>query len=219
RLSEMGGLARRRPGLAAAFVIGVMAIAGIPPLDGYVSLGLIHKALEDGHQEGVLALMLVAQVVTIAALARAAWLAFFRSRDEALGDLEPLRPGMRIAFGTLAIGSVVFGVLPYSVLRHVAGTAAGALLSGGGLTYAHDVLRGGGTVPALSVGFAYLDPVELLTVVGTTVAGLALAAWYIRRPEPGAVRALRALHNGSANDYAAYGVVGMIVTLAAMALR
>lgn len=30
---------------------------------------------------------------------------------------------------------------------------------------------------------------------------------------------VRALHNGSTNDYAAYGVIGVIVTLAAMALR
>jgi multicomponent Na+:H+ antiporter subunit D len=219
KLSEMGGLARRRPGLAVAFVIGVMAIAGIPPLNGYVSVGLIHKALEDGHQPGVLALMLAAQVVTIAALARAAWLAFFRRREEPLDHLEPLRPGMRVAFGTLAAGCVAFGVLPFSILRHVAGAAAGALLSGGGLTYAHDVLHGGGAVPRLAVSFTYLDPVELLTVAGTTLAGLALAAVYIRRPEPAPIRALRALHNGSANDYAAYGVIGVIATLATMVLR
>ncbi|HZD14916.1 MAG TPA: proton-conducting transporter membrane subunit, partial [Pseudonocardiaceae bacterium] len=44
-LSDLGGLARRRPLLAAAFVLGIASIAGIPPFNGYVSLSLIHQGL------------------------------------------------------------------------------------------------------------------------------------------------------------------------------
>ena len=79
-LSDMGGLARRMPVVAVAFVIGGASIAGIPPLNGYVSLSLIHTGLLDGHQYLPYALMLTAQVITIAALGKAAWLAFFRPR-------------------------------------------------------------------------------------------------------------------------------------------
>ncbi len=45
RLDGMGGLARRRPLLTAAFTIGTLSIAGVPPFNGYASLGLIHDGL------------------------------------------------------------------------------------------------------------------------------------------------------------------------------
>ena len=80
-LARMGGLARSQPGLTAAFTVGVISIAGLPPLGGYASLGLIHEGAKSTHA-AVYGLLLAAQVITIAALARAAWLAFFRPRGE-----------------------------------------------------------------------------------------------------------------------------------------
>ena len=56
--------------------------------------------------------MLVAQMITIAALGKAAWLAFFRRRAEDYPPLEPLRPGMVAGLASLAACCVVFGVLP-----------------------------------------------------------------------------------------------------------
>ena len=113
KLSDMGGLARRMPVVAVAFVIGTASIAGIPPFNGYVSLSLIHTGLLDSHQYLPYALMLVAQAITIAALGKAAWLAFFRRRAEEYPPLEPLRPGMVAGLASLAGACcVVFGVLP-----------------------------------------------------------------------------------------------------------
>ncbi len=82
KLSEMGGLARHMPVVAAAFVLGAVSIAGLPPFNGYVSLSLIHQGLQDDREVIPYALTLAAQVITIAALGRAAWLAFFRRRAE-----------------------------------------------------------------------------------------------------------------------------------------
>ena len=123
-LSEMGGLARRMPAVAVAFVIGTASIAGIPPFNGYVSLSLIHTGLLDSHQYLPYALMLVAQTITIAALGKAAWLAFFRRRAEDYPPLEPLRPGMVAGLASLAACCVVFGVLPRFFLDSVMAPAA-----------------------------------------------------------------------------------------------
>ena len=49
KLSEMGGLARRMPVITAAFLLGAASIAGIPPLNGYVSVSLIHQGLQQQH--------------------------------------------------------------------------------------------------------------------------------------------------------------------------
>ena len=76
-LSKMGGLARRQPILAAAFTVGVAGIAGVPLLSGYPSLALIHDTTQTDDPLAY-AVELVAQVITIAALARAAYLAFYR---------------------------------------------------------------------------------------------------------------------------------------------
>ena len=56
----------------------VLAIAGVPPLTGYASLGLIHTGVE--QQPAVYGALVLAQVVTVAALGRAAYLGFYRRR-------------------------------------------------------------------------------------------------------------------------------------------
>jgi multicomponent Na+:H+ antiporter subunit D len=216
RLSEMGGLARRMPAVTAGFVIGAASIAGIPPLNGYVSLSLIHTGLLDSHQYVPYALMLAAQVITIAALGKAAWLAFFRRRGEEHGTLEPLRPGMAAGLASLAGCCVVFGVLPRFFLGSVMAPAAASLLHPA--QYARGVLTGLARLPALHVTFDYASPGELASVAGCAAAGAMLARAYLRAREPAPVRLLRAAHTGSVNDYAAYAVAGMLAVIAVLTL-
>src|SRR6266568_2759158 len=216
KLSEMGALARRMPAVAVAFVIGAASIAGIPPLNGYVSLSLIHTGLLDGRQYLPYALMLIAQVITIAALGKAAWLAFFRRRAQDYPPLEPLRPGMVTGLASLAACCVVFGVLPQFFLDSVMAPAAAGLRHPA--RYARGVLTGLARLPALHLPFDYVSPGELVSVAGCAAAGAALAWAYLRAREPGPVRLLRAAHTGSVNDYAAYAVAGMLAVIAVLTL-
>jgi multicomponent Na+:H+ antiporter subunit D len=216
RLSEMGGLARRMPAIAVGFVIGAASIAGLPPLNGYVSLSLIHSGLLDRGQYLPYALMLVAQVITIAALGRAAWLAFFRPRAEAYGQLEPLRPGMLAGLASLAGCCVVFGVFPQFFLRTVMAPAAAGLLHPA--SYAAGVMTGLARLPALHVPFDYASPGELASVAAGAVAAAAVAWGYLRTREPWPVRALRAVHTGSVNDYATYAAAGILAVIAVLRL-
>lgn len=214
KLSQLGGLARRRPILAGGFLMGTMAIAGVPPMNGYVSLGLIHDALLEGHPV-LYGTMLVAQVITIAALARATYLAFFRRRARDYDTLKRPDAGISTAFGVLAAGCVVFGIVPGFVLDHIAGPAASTLIAGD--VYARAALTGAATQPAPTSTFDYFAPTELATMAVTVAVGLALAAWYVRRQrEPLPVRALRRIHTGSVNDYAGFVAVGLVLTLAVL---
>ncbi|HEY5196849.1 MAG TPA: proton-conducting transporter membrane subunit [Solirubrobacteraceae bacterium] len=215
KLSEMGGLGRHRPGLAIAFTAGVLAIAGIPPLNGYVSLGLIHDGLTSSGQPVVYVAMLVAQAITIAALGRAAYLAFYRRRPDPYPQLEPLRPGMVTALSTLGVACVAFGVGGDWIVNHVAAPAAASVLHGG--LYAGAVLAGGGRLPSVNVPFEYFKPAELAAVAATVVVGGLLARTYMRIREPRAVGVLRAIHNGSVNDYAAYAVFGVVAAVVVLA--
>jgi len=214
KLSRMGGLARHRPFVTVAFLVGSLAIAGVPPMNGYASLGLIHGSLLDSDQFGLLAATLIAQVITIAALARAAYLGFFRRRAEPYEHLEPSRMGMRVTLSTLGTACVAFGILPGLVIRHVAGPAASIVLHP--RSYAAGVLAGHAEVPAASVHFAYANGFDIAIAALTLALGLALAARYLRAPEPAPIRLLRAVHTGSVNDYAAFVAVGMLVVYAVL---
>jgi multicomponent Na+:H+ antiporter subunit D len=214
KLSDMGGLARSRPLTTAAFTLGVLAIAGVPPMNGYASLGLIHEGVR--HEPVVYILALLAQVITVAALSRAAYLGFYRRRSEPYEHLEPTRLGMRIALGTLAACSVAFGVLAPTLTKRLARPAASTLLHPD--AYANAVLSGHGSVSALSVQFSYAKIGDLLFAALEVALGLVLAAVYVRRPrEPRPVTWLRRLHTGSVNDYAAFTAAGLVLSAVVLA--
>lgn len=206
RLQDMGGLARQRPFVTAAFTVGCLAIAGVPPLNGYASLGLIHHGLE--HEPVPFALALCAQALVVAALGRAAYLAFYRSRSKPYRHLEPASLGMRVSLGLLAAACFAFGAVPNAFLTHVAGPAASSLLHPA--TYASAALSSGGSLPALDVGFDYFDPVTLSSALAEVLAGIVLLVLVLRDERIARVlRPLRALHTGSVNGYAAFAAIGL----------
>jgi multicomponent Na+:H+ antiporter subunit D len=205
---DMGGLARTRPLLTGAFVVGSAAIAGLPPLTGYGSLSLIHEGLHDSPALYVCALL--AQVITVAALARAAYLTFFRRRGEAYDHLEPTRVGMRVSLLTLAACCVGFGVIAAPFVDQVAAPAAQVLL--GPSRYAHAALAGGAThLPDVPVTVEYTSWTSLVPAFAEIVAGLLLAAVVIRTRAARFVTPLRRLHTGSVNDYAALALAGVAI--------
>lgn len=215
KLSDMGGLVRRRPLLTAGFIVGALSIGGVPPFNGFASLGLIHHGLH--HEPMVLILAMIAQVVTVAALARAAYLGFLRRRPEPYEHLEPLRAGMRVSLVALGAGCAAFGVLPGLFVRHVADPAAALLLSPS--AYAEGALGAPVTLPRAAIQFSYTGAVDLITTSAEIVLGLALAVWVVRRGIPRPVNWLRAVHTGSVNDYALFLTVGIVVVSSVLVIR
>jgi multicomponent Na+:H+ antiporter subunit D len=213
QLSQMGGLARRRPLTTAAFTIGALAIAGVPPMNGYASLGLIHEGVERHHV--VFALALVAQAITVAALGRATHLAFYRRRAEPYEHIEPPRAGMRVSLLVLGTGCIAFGIVASAIVNRVAAPAASILLHPS--SYASAVIDNqASAVPPMTLDFAYLRPTALLEVAAELVCGLALAMAYVRAREPRPVTWLRSLHTGSVNDYAGFAAGGLVIAAVAL---
>jgi multicomponent Na+:H+ antiporter subunit D len=210
-LSRMGGLARRRPLLTAAFTVGALAIAGIPPLNGYASLGLLHVGVRESGGVGLEVATVLAQVITVAALGRAAYLGFYRRRKAEYEHLEPLRWGMRTVLIVLGASCVAFGALPGVVIDHVAIPAASALLHPA--EYTAGVLKGHIALLHASVRFSYVEPSHIVVTSVTVVLGIALAVRYVCRGEPAVVRLLRAAHNGSVNDYVAFLAAGFLTAV------
>jgi NADH-quinone oxidoreductase subunit L len=113
----MGGLSRRMPLTCAAFIIGALALAGVPPVNGFWSKELL---LEGGLQQGPLwayIIMLATAGLTALYTLRALWMVFFApaapaghgaGAHAAHGDAGP---AMKVALIPLAIGSLLTWLL------------------------------------------------------------------------------------------------------------
>jgi len=120
-MEKMGGLIRRMPVTALAFLIGAIAISGLPPLNGFVSEWLTYQALlagfgTTGSLTRVMFPVAGALLALTAALAAACFVKAFAipflalPRSEAASSAKESTISMRLAMGVLAIGCVVLGL-------------------------------------------------------------------------------------------------------------
>jgi hydrogenase-4 component B len=145
-LDSLGGLLRRMPWTGAAFALGAMAIAGLPPLNGFASEWLTLQSLLHLGVVGPVGVAL-AGALGAAALAGTAALAVY-SFAKVIGLVllgEPRRAecavaqevsvGMRASMAFLAGSCVVLGVAPGVLLPALAALGPGhaSLPAGAGL--------------------------------------------------------------------------------------
>jgi len=132
-----GGVARRMPTTAAAFLVGSAAIVGLPPLNGFVSEWVVFQALLRGGSArdamqlaglaavalaliGALALACFVKVVGVLYLGTPRDLVATTAREPASGMIRPVVG--------LAIACVAIGLLPIAVVP--AALRAGSLVAG-----------------------------------------------------------------------------------------
>lgn len=172
QIDRMGGLAKAMPWTTAFFVVGAVAICGLPPLNGFVSewfvyLGLLKTAipLETG---GMGALLGVPVLAMIGALAVACFVKVFGTvflgvpRTHSAGQAHEVPLTMRLPMAVLAGGCLLIGLAPVWVAPAL--NAATACWSAGT----------GAEIPGL-VHIVPLATIGLLALSLTfCVAGLAL---------------------------------------------
>lgn len=119
-MRQMGGLSRRMPFVHAVFLIGALALAGIPITNGFFSKELV---LEGGLRLGPLwayMLMLFGTGLTALYTTRIVSMLFYGRSEPARCDHDG-RPAMRVSLGLLAMGSLTAWMLaaPFSqMLAH-----------------------------------------------------------------------------------------------------
>jgi hydrogenase-4 component B len=124
-IDELGGVGRRMPLTAAAFLLGSVAIVGLPPLNGFVSEWIVLQALFRGgtaHGPTQSIVFAAAGLGLIAALAVACFSRAFggvflghsrSSRD----DWKEAAPGMLVPMLALGVACVALGVAPLVALE------------------------------------------------------------------------------------------------------
>jgi NADH:ubiquinone oxidoreductase subunit 5 (subunit L)/multisubunit Na+/H+ antiporter MnhA subunit len=146
-IDRMGGLARQMPRTAAAFLIGAVAIVGLPPLNGFVSeWTLVQGFLGAGRVVGPLRWLSLgaASLGLVAALALACFArlvgAVFLGQPREPHDSRHQGPGpadgLALPLGLLGVLCLAIGVAPGLVLGlawRVAGSVSGSAVATGGL--------------------------------------------------------------------------------------
>jgi NADH-quinone oxidoreductase subunit L len=111
-MRRMGGLRRRIPWTFWTFLIGTLAIAGIPPLAGYHSKDAILAGALEGHWNGLFALGLLTAMLTAFYMGRLLFLTFFgdyRGDAETESRIHESPWSMVAPLFVLAVGSIVVG--------------------------------------------------------------------------------------------------------------
>lgn len=103
-MRRMGGLGARLPFVRNAFIIGALALAGIPPFNGFWSKELVLEAGLEHAPAWTYALMLVGAGLTAFYTLRVVWLVFFGPAREEL-HAHPVGLATRLPLGLLALGS------------------------------------------------------------------------------------------------------------------
>jgi hydrogenase-4 component B len=140
-LDRLGGLARRMPATAAAFLVGSAAIVGLPPLNGFLSEWLVFRSLlRAGLAPGAArpAVLAAAALGLIGALALACFAKVFgvvflgKARDPAVARAHESSAGVVRPMFALAGACVAIGLLP--VLAIPPALSVGALVAGEALS-------------------------------------------------------------------------------------
>lgn len=130
-MEEMGGLAKKMPWTALFFLIGAIAISGLPPLNGFVSEWLAMQALLSSYQIPNTLLQVSVSFASIAfALTAGITLATFvrmfgisflsRARSKEAEHVREVPKTMLAGMGVAAALCVAFGILPFLATGFIA---------------------------------------------------------------------------------------------------
>jgi hydrogenase-4 component B len=133
-LDQLGGLLRRMPWTGGAFLVGAMAIAGLPPLNGFASewltlQALLHVPSYGGVGDGAAGAIALAALASTAALAVLCFVKVVglvllgRPRRHQVEVAQEAPASMRAGVVALAVACIVLGVAPGLLFGSLVGLA------------------------------------------------------------------------------------------------
>jgi multicomponent Na+:H+ antiporter subunit D len=126
KFDELGGLGKNMPITAAAFLVGALAISGIPPLNGFVSKYTIYLAGLQAGQPWISAIAVLVSGLTLASFLKAFSSVFLGQRPERLQNISEAPKLMLFPVLAMAGICIIIGLLPvlgFSVVGPAGGAA------------------------------------------------------------------------------------------------
>lgn len=119
-LSELGGLIKKMPLSFISMLLGIIALAGIPPLNGFTSKWMIYEALIQKHSVLLLTIALIGGTGSFLYVYRFIHSVFLGSLPEKYEHVKEVPFLMQIPLVLLSLLTIVFGLFPGIPLAAVA---------------------------------------------------------------------------------------------------
>ena len=126
-LNKMGGLARNMKYTTIFFVIGLLAVSGMPPMNGFASKLLIYESIY--HVNPILSIIaILCSILLLAIFVKVFHSAFLGPKIPKFDKVKEVPISMLIAMGIIACLIIFFGLFPNFALDKIVEPAANAII-------------------------------------------------------------------------------------------
>ncbi|MFE3845984.1 proton-conducting transporter membrane subunit [Thermoplasmatota archaeon] len=127
-LDKMGGLARHMKYTTIFFIIGLLAISGIPPMNGFASKLLIYESTFQLNP--ILSIVaILSSIMLLAVFVKVFHSAFLGPALPKFNGVKEVPKTMLFAMGIIASIIIIFGLFPYLVINNIVDPAVNALIN------------------------------------------------------------------------------------------
>ncbi len=111
-ISDLNGIAKVMPWTMGAFVIGSMGLAGIPPLNGFVSKWYLAMGSLEGSMVIPVLILVISGLLNVGYFFPIIWRAYFKKGGPELEKHGEASPFMVVPIMVTAVLSILFGLFP-----------------------------------------------------------------------------------------------------------
>jgi multicomponent Na+:H+ antiporter subunit D len=125
-LNKLGGLARNMKYTTVFFLIGLLAVSGMPPMNGFASKLIIYESTYQLNPIiGIVAIL--ASILLLAVFIKVFYSAFLGPKLPQFKDVKEVPKSMLLAMGIIVCIIIFFGLFPNIVIDNIVQPAADAL--------------------------------------------------------------------------------------------
>jgi hydrogenase-4 component B len=160
-IDTLGGLLKKTPWTGVTFLVGSIAICGLPPLNGFISefliyLGAFHGGIGSDSRMAVAGMVTIGGLALIGGLAVACFTKAFgvvflgEPRTVRKAEIHEVGPAMTIPMVMLAVACLAVGILSPLVIRYL-GPAVGLVSGLPAATIDELFMRGANTLSNITI--------------------------------------------------------------------
>ena len=127
-LNKMGGLARNMKYTAIFFIVGLLAVSGLPPFNGFVSKLLIYESTFQLNP--IIAIIaILASILLLAIFVKVFYSVFMGPELPNLKNVKEVPKSMLVAMGAIVVIIIIFGLFPNLIINNIVQPATNALIN------------------------------------------------------------------------------------------
>jgi multicomponent Na+:H+ antiporter subunit D len=129
-LNRLGGLARNMKYTTVFFLIGLLAVAGMPPMNGFASKLIIYESIFLVNP--ILSIIaILCSILLLAVFVKVFYSAFLGPKQEKYDTVKEVPKSMLVAMGIIASIILFIGLFPDIFINNIVEPAANALVNSG----------------------------------------------------------------------------------------